>query len=97
MDSPDIATPVSPAPAYRPPRQAPAPAPAPIRPAKPSGGSRFFRFIGVLFLVAILAAIIAIAVLALTDAGENDLGRFISDEINEQIDNLKQLVQDNLQ
>ncbi len=103
MDSPDIATPVSPAPAYRPPRRAaptpaPAPVPAPVRPAKASGGSRFLRALGVLFLVGILAALIAIAVLSLTDAGQNtDLGNFISDEINDQIDKLKELVEDNTQ
>ena len=98
MDSPDIATPVSPEPAYRPPRRvAPAPAPTPA-PAKASGGSRFLRAMGVLFLVGVLAAIIAVVVLVLTDAGQNtDLGEFISDEINDQIDKLRQLVEDNVQ
>jgi eukaryotic-like serine/threonine-protein kinase len=99
MDSPDIATPISPEPAYRPPRRAPAapaPAPAPVQPQKPSGGSRFLRALGVLFLVAILAAVIAVVVLVLTDAGQNtEIGDAISDEINQQIDNLKELVSDN--
>ena len=97
MDSPDIATPISPEPVYRPPRRA-APAPAPVQAQKPSGGSRFLRALGVLFLVGILAAIIAIVVLVLTDAGQStDLGEFISDEINEQIDKLQELVGDNTQ
>ena len=96
MDSPDIATPISPEPAYRPPRRvAPAPAPAPVA-QKPSGGSRFLRALGVLFLVAVLAAVIAVVVLVVTDAGQStDLGEFISDEINDQIDKLRELVQDN--
>jgi eukaryotic-like serine/threonine-protein kinase len=99
MDSPDIATPISPEPVYRPPRRvAAAPAPAPVQPQKASGGSRFLRALGVLFLVAILAAVIAIVVLVATDAGQNtDLGEFISDEINDQIDKLKELVSDNTQ
>ena len=47
---------------------------------------------------ALLAGVIAVVVLGLTDAGQNtDLGDFISDEINDQIDKLKELVQNNLQ
>ena len=46
----------------------------------------------------ILAAVIAVVVLVLTDAGQNtDLGDFISDEINDQIDKLQELVGDNTQ
>jgi serine/threonine-protein kinase len=98
MDSPDIATPVSPEPAYRPPRRAAAPAPAPVQARRPSGGSRFLRALGVLFLVGILAAAIAIAVLVATDAGQGtDIGNAISDEINEQIDKLQELISDNTQ
>jgi eukaryotic-like serine/threonine-protein kinase len=99
MDSPDIATPISPEPVYRPSRRAAAaPAPAPLQAQKTSGGSRFLRALGVLFLVAILAAIIAIVVLVATDAGQNtDLGDFISDEIDQQIDKLRELVGDNTQ
>ena len=99
MDSPDIATPVSPAPVYREPRRtAPVPAPAPVATQQRSGGSRFLRMLGVLFLIGILAAIIAIVVLALTDAGQNtDLGEFISDEIEEQIDKLRELIGENTQ
>ena len=78
-------------------RVAPAPAPAPVA-QKPSGGSRFLRALGVLFLVAVLAAVIAVVVLVVTDAGQStDLGEFISDEINDQIDKLRELVQDNTQ
>ena len=99
MDSPDIATPISPEPAYRPQRRVvAAPAPASVQAQKPSGGSRFLRALGVLFLVAILAAVIAIVVLVLTDAGQNtEIGDAISDQINEQIDKLQELVGDNTQ
>jgi eukaryotic-like serine/threonine-protein kinase len=99
MDSPDIATPVSPQPAYRPPRRPdPVAAPAPVAAERRSAGSRFLRVLGALLLIGILAAVIAIVVLALTDAGQNtDLGQFIADEINEQIDKLRELVESNLQ
>ncbi len=64
--------------------------PPPPSAQKPSGGSRFLRALGVLFLVAILAAVIAVVVLVVTDAGQStDLGEFISDEINDQIDKLQ--------
>jgi hypothetical protein len=37
-------------------------------------------------------------VLLVTDAGQDtDLGRIISDEIDQQIDNLKEAIRDNLQ
>ncbi len=52
MDSPEIATPVAPQAAYAPPPRRPAPAsvaPAPAPREKRSGGSKFLRFLGVLF------------------------------------------------
>jgi serine/threonine-protein kinase len=95
-DSPDIATPVAPEPVYVPPpraREAVAEAPA-----KRSAGSRLMRGLGVLLLIGVLAAVIAAVVLLVTDAGQDtDLGRIISDEIDQQIDNLKEAIRDNLQ
>jgi serine/threonine-protein kinase len=97
-DSPDIATPVAPQPVYAPPprrRAAAQPAPAP---RQRSGGGGVLRFIGVLILVAILAAIIAGVVLLVTDAGQNtDVGELISDQIDEQISNLEDFIRSNLQ
>jgi eukaryotic-like serine/threonine-protein kinase len=98
-DSPDIATPVAPEPVYVPPprpRQATA-APA-AAPKKRSGASRFMRGLGVLLLIALLAAVIAAVVLLVTDAGQDtDLGRIIEDEIDQQIERLKEVIRDNLQ
>lgn len=98
-DSPDIATPVSRQPAYAPPaRRAAAPPPARRRPAKRSAGSRMMRALGVLLLIAVLAAVIAGVALVLTDAGQNtDVGQLISDRLGEQVDNLEQFIRDNLQ
>ena len=50
-----------------------------------------------LVLIGLLAAVIAAVVLLVTDAGQDtDLGRIISDEIDQQIDNLKEAIRDNL-
>ena len=71
---PDPVTPVAPQPIAR--RRPPAPAPRPVAAAPPaaraerSAGSRFARALGILLLIAILAALIAGAVLLLTDAGQ---------------------------
>ncbi len=98
MDSPDIATPdlagacLPPAPPGGPGSRSGA------RPAqqKPSGGSRFLRLWASSSWSPILAAVIAIVVLVATDAGQNtDIGNAISDEINEQIDKLEDLIRDN--
>lgn len=96
-DSPDIATPVAPQPAYRPPPRRAAPAePRPRR--KRSGGAKFMRFLGVLLLIGILAAVIAAVVLLVTDAGQDtNLSQFISDEIDNQIDNIRDLINGNTQ
>jgi serine/threonine protein kinase len=97
-DSPDIATPVAPEPAYVPPPRARQPVQPAAQPKKRSAGSRFMRTLGVLLLIAVLAAAIAAVVLLVTDAGQDtDLGRLISDEIDQQIDNLKEVIRENLQ
>ena len=94
-DSPDIATPAAPEPVYAPPPRRPQPRPTGRR--RRSAGSRLMRFLGVLLLIGVLAAIVAGAVLLVTDAGQDtDLGRFISDGLNEQIDDLEQLIRDNV-
>jgi eukaryotic-like serine/threonine-protein kinase len=98
-DSPDIATPVAPEPVYVPPPRARQPvAEAAPAPKKRSGTSRFMRMLGVLLLIAVLAAVIAAVVLLVTDAGQDtDIGQLISDELDQQIDRLKEVIRDNLQ
>ena len=60
--------------------------------------SRFFRAIGVLLLIAVLAAIIAGAVLLLTDAGQDtDIGQTIKDNLNDQIQAIEDFVRENTQ
>jgi serine/threonine-protein kinase len=102
MSAPDPRTPVSPQPVV--PRRAPAPAPvprpvaAPARPRSRSAGSRFLRTIGILLLIAILAAIVAGGVLLLTDAGQNtDVGQTIKDNLHDQIQAIEDFVRDNTQ
>ena len=95
-DSPDIATPVAPQPVYVPPAR-PRAAAEPAAPAKRSAASRFLRGLGVLLLIAVLAAVIAAVVLLVTDAGQDtDLGEIISDQIDQQIENIKEVIRDNL-
>jgi serine/threonine-protein kinase len=97
QDSPDIATPVAPQPVYVPPPRAREPVAEAPSPRKRSAGARLMRGLGVLLLIALLAAVIAAVVLLVTDAGQDtDLGRIISDEIDQQIDNLKEAIRDNL-
>jgi serine/threonine protein kinase len=97
------ATPVSPQPVA--PRRRPAPAPAP-RPVAPpasrrptrSAASRIWRAIGILILIAVLAAVIAGAVLLLTDAGqETDIGQLIKDGLDDQIQSLEDFIRENTQ
>ena len=99
-DSPDIATPVAPQRVVPPPPQPvarPRPAPPPPRRSGPSFFGRALRALGVLLLIALLAAAIAAAVLTLTDAGQDsDVGRLISDQIDQQIDNLRDFINRNL-
>jgi serine/threonine protein kinase len=96
----DPATPVAP--------QQAAPRRAPIRPRpvitpadsgrRRSGLSSLARGIGVLLLIGVLAAVIAGAVLLLTDAGQNtDIGNVIKDQLDQQIDSLRDFIQDNTQ
>ena len=97
MDSPDIATPVAPEPVYAPPPRTRPPAAAAPGPAKRSAGSRFLRGLGVLLLIAVLAAVIAGVVLLVTDAGQDtDLGELISDQLDEQIRRLRDVIRENL-
>jgi serine/threonine protein kinase len=91
---PEPATPVSPQPVARRPaaRARPAPAPAKRRSALSSLG----RGIAVLVLIGVLAAVIAGAVLLLTDAGQNtDVGDLLKDQLDEQIDSLRDFLDDN--
>jgi hypothetical protein len=56
------------------------------------------RFLGALLLIGILAGVIAGVVLLITDAGQDtDLGQFISNEINDQIDSIRDLIRGNTQ
>ena len=78
-----------------PPRRQPAP-PRRSTPAArqgPSGFGRFMRVVGILLVIAVLAAIIAAAILLLTDAGQStDIGNFIQDSVGGQIDSLRDFI-----
>jgi hypothetical protein len=76
------------------------PAPRPVaQPAarpKRSAAGRVARAIGVLVLIAVLAALIAGGVLLLTDAGQGtDLGQTIKDGIEDQIQAIEDVVREN--
>ena len=76
----------------RPPPARPAPRAAPARPRR-SGAGRVMRFLGMLLLVAILAAVIAGIVLLVTNAGQNtDIGQFLKDNVSDQLTAAKQLI-----
>jgi eukaryotic-like serine/threonine-protein kinase len=80
----------------------PAPPPPAPRPAgarqRPSAFGRIARALGILLLIAVLAGVIAGAVLLLTDAGQStDLGVDLRDEINQQIDAIKDFIRNNTQ
>ncbi len=92
-------TPTAPVPARR--RSEPA-RPARQTPARAAGAqdrsafARLMRGIGGLLLIAIVAAIVAATILLLTDAGSStDVGKFIDDNINTLIDNIKDYVNQN--
>jgi hypothetical protein len=52
----------------------------------------------VLLLIGVLAAVIAGAVLLLTDAGQNtDIGDLLKNEVDQQIDSLRDFLDDNTQ
>jgi serine/threonine-protein kinase len=100
MPADEPATPVSPVP-VAPPRPPPAAgrsaAPADAR-ARRSLASRIGGALGVLFLIGILAGVIAGAVLLLTDAGQStDVGELIKTELSEQIDTLEDFIRENTQ
>jgi eukaryotic-like serine/threonine-protein kinase len=90
-------TPTAPARAARPRRTSSPRRRAPVAPAPaPRKRSRFGSFVrGVLaiLMVAIVAGLIAAVILLATDAGQNtDIGRFISDNVDQQIQNIKDYV-----
>jgi uncharacterized protein HemX len=100
--NPDPVTPVSPYPV--PPRRvAPPPPPRPVTRTpqarqRPTAFSRVARAVGILLLIAILAAIIAGAVLLLTDAGQNtNVGELLKQEISDEVQTLKDFIQENTQ
>ncbi|HSI82022.1 MAG TPA: protein kinase [Solirubrobacterales bacterium] len=90
------------------PPEAPAPAPGP-RPTRPrprptappaarrsSVAGRITRAIGVLILIAALAGLIAAGVLLLTEAGQGtDVGEFLRDDVPNQINELRSLIEQN--
>ena len=90
-------TPTSPARPARPRRTSPPPRRAPIAPAQqPRKRSRFGSFVrGLLavLMIAIVAGLIAAVILLATDAGQSsDIGRFISDNVDEQVQNIKDYI-----
>jgi serine/threonine-protein kinase len=102
MDRPEPRTPISPEPIQprrRPPQQAPRPVITPTQARqKRTAGSRVLRTIGILLLIAILAAVIAGAVLLLTDAGQNTgVGQTIKDNLSDQINAIEDFVRQNTQ
>lgn len=98
----DPATPVSPqrVPPQRPPARA-RPAPAATKRPGRSTGARLARALGVLLLIAILAAVIAGVVLLITDAGQQtDVGEFLDnlpDDVPNLVDDLENFIRDNTQ
>jgi serine/threonine-protein kinase len=86
-------TPTSPARAARPRRTSPPPR-RPVAPARPprkrSRFASFMRAVLAIVLVALVAGLIAAVILLATDAGQNtDVGKFLSDNVDEQIQNVK--------
>jgi eukaryotic-like serine/threonine-protein kinase len=79
----------------------PAPAPRARRPAAPrrrSAFGTFMRTLGVLLLIAVLAAIIVAVVLLVTDAGQQtDLGELLRDTVDDQLNELEKFIRDNTQ
>jgi serine/threonine-protein kinase len=91
-------TPTSPARPARPRRTSPPPRRAPIAPPaqQPRKRPRFSSFVRGLFailMIAIVAGLIAAVILLATDAGQSsDIGRFISDNVDEQVQNIKDYI-----
>ena len=90
IPAPEPDTPVS---ARRPPaRRAQRPARAAAPPAGRSGrsaGARLARALGLLLIIGLLAAIVAGVVLLATDAGQ-----LIKNEFNDQLDSVREFIQD---
>jgi serine/threonine-protein kinase len=86
-------------PARQPPQQAPRPVITPAAtPPKRSSMGRLMRVLGLLVLIGLLAAVIAGIVLLVTDAGQStDVGDLIRDELDQQIDSMREFIQDNTQ
>jgi hypothetical protein len=95
-EPPTPVAPQAPAPPRRPAAPAaPRPAPAAARPKRSLAG-RLLRAIGVLALIAVLAAVIAGAVLLLTDAGrQTDIGELIRDNVEDQIQAAEDFIREN--
>ena len=85
----------------RPVRRPPPPPARPVPAAAPrqrSGFGRMMRGLGLLVLIGVLAAMIAAGVLLLTDAGQNtDVGDFIKQELEEQIDSIRDFIEERTQ
>jgi eukaryotic-like serine/threonine-protein kinase len=79
-----------PAPLPQPRRRAATPAPAPRR----SVANRFFSGVGIVLVVALLAGVIAAAVLLVTDNGGNGSSIDIKDNVEEQLQNMRDVITD---
>ena len=99
---PEPVDPGRPARRFRAAAAAPAPRPA-AAPRRGRGRSARWRAgcaraLGILLLIAVLAAVIAGAVLLLTDAGQDtDIGQLIKDNIDDQIQSLEDFIHENTQ
>lgn len=92
-------TPTAPVRSARPARPRRTSPPARRAAAKPprrrSRFSSFLRALLAIVLVAVVAGLIAAVILLATDAGQStDVGRYISDNVNDQVDNIKQYLND---
>ncbi len=89
-------TPTSPARPARPRRTSPprrAPIAAAQQPRKRSRFGSFVRGLLAVLMIAIVAGLIAAVILLATDAGQSsDIGRFISDNVDEQVQNIKDYI-----
>ncbi len=54
------------------------------------------RAVGGVILIALVAAIVAAVILLATDAGSNtDVAEYIRDNVNDQVDSIKQFIEEN--
>lgn len=88
--------PVRPARPARPRRTSPPPRRAAAKPPRRrSRLSSFLRALLAVVLVAVVAGLIAAVILLATDAGQStDVGRYISDNVDQQVENIKQYLND---